>query len=84
MDIHAIDTVSTTQRPFDSTTLHTFSIREPGSAITHGIAMVFALIGAIPLMRRAVTGGTGCLDRGFHLLREHDPFVWRKHCVSYF
>ena len=36
MDIHAIDTVSTTQRPFDSTTLHTFSIREPGSAITHG------------------------------------------------
>ena len=58
MDIHAIDTVSTTQRPFDSTTLHTFSIREPGSAITHGIAMVFALIGAIPLMRRAVTGGT--------------------------
>ena len=35
-----------------------FSIREPGSAITHGIAMVFALIGAIPLMRRAVTGGT--------------------------
>ena len=58
MDIHAIDTVSTTQRPFDSTTLHNFSIREPGSAITHGIAMVFALIGAIPLMRRAVTGGT--------------------------
>ena len=58
MDIHAIDTVSTTQRPFDSTALHTFSIREPGSAITHGIAMVFALIGAIPLMRRAVTGGT--------------------------
>jgi len=57
MDIHAIDTVSTTQRPFDSTTLHNFSIREPGSAITHGIAMVFALIGAIPLMRRAVAGG---------------------------
>ena len=83
MDIHAIDTVSTTQRPFDSTTLHTFSIREPGSAITHGIAMVFALIGAIPLMPRRHRRH-GYLDRSFHLLREHDPFVWRKHCVSYF
>ena len=58
MDIHAIDTVSTTQRPFDSTTLHSFSVREPGSAITHGIAMIFALIGAFPLMRRTATGGT--------------------------
>ena len=57
MDIHAVESVSTSKKTFDSAALRSFSIREPGSAITHGIAMIFALIGAIPLMRRAMADG---------------------------
>lgn len=59
MDIHAINSVSNTpaQAPFDSVSLRLLSVREPGSAITHGIAMIFSVIGAIPLMRRAALGG---------------------------
>lgn len=34
-------------------TTHTFSIKDPGSAITHFIAMIASIIGAIPLLLKA-------------------------------
>lgn len=35
-------------------TAHTFSIKDPGSAITHFIAMIASIIGAIPLLLKAI------------------------------
>ena len=59
-------------------------IKDPGSAITHGIALVLAIVGALPLILKAARGtGMAAYHRNDGVYAEYDPAVYGKYAVSY-
>ena len=54
-------------------------IKDPGSAITHGIALILAVVGTLPLLLKAARA-CGC-DGGVYA--EYDFAVSGEHRVSH-
>ncbi len=59
-------------------------IKEPGSAITHFIAMIMALFAATPLIIKGIvsTGYDTCYIF-VYIYRNYDSFICGKHNLSY-
>lgn len=59
--------------------------KDPGSAITHLIAMIGAVICAFPLIGKAVHTNNSivvfCHER---IYQQHDSPLWGKHPLSFF
>ena len=49
-----------------------FKLKDPGSAITHGIALLLAVTGAIPLIIKA----------GKHFYTDYDPALCSQYHLS--
>ena len=58
-------------------------MKDPGSAITHLIAMVSAAIAAVPLLIKAAKRQATCIWQHWRCLFKYDLSVWSKYPVPY-
>lgn len=58
-------------------------IKDPGSAITHGTALILAVVGTLPLLLKAARGGSSACGRNGSVYAEYDFAVSGEHRVSH-
>ena len=56
-----------------------FKLKDPGSAITHGIALLLAVTGAIPLIIKAARDSHCCIE---HFYTDYDPALCSQYHLS--
>ena len=58
-------------------------IKDPGSAITHGIALILAVVGTLPLILKAAREPDHLHGRNDSVYAEYDFAVSGEHRVSH-